>query len=84
MAGGPRGWSAGRVTIGVWIGIAFVQAYQLVLRPLLIGTCKFHPSCSEYAIEALRRYGLLRGGWLAVRRIVRCRPGTIGGIDPVP
>jgi len=64
--------------------IAVVLAYQLVLRPLLIGSCKFHPSCSVYAIEAIRRYGPLAGGRLAIARLLRCRPGTLGGLDPVP
>jgi putative membrane protein insertion efficiency factor len=64
--------------------IAFVLAYQIVLRPLLVGACKFHPSCSAYAIEAIRRHGPLRGGRLAIGRLLRCRPGTMGGFDPVP
>lgn len=64
--------------------IAVVLAYQMVLRPLLVGVCKFHPSCSEYAIEAIRRHGPLKGGRLTFGRLVRCRPGTVGGLDPVP
>lgn len=72
-----------RVAGGVLI--ALVMAYQMVLRPLLVGgTCKFHPSCSEYAIEAIRRHGPLGGGRLAMGRLMRCRPGTLGGLDPVP
>lgn len=61
-----------------------IRVYQILLRPWLIGACKFHPTCSEYALEALGRHGLLRGGWLAARRVVRCVPGTMGGYDPVP
>jgi putative membrane protein insertion efficiency factor len=61
-----------------------VRGYQVILSPLLIGSCKFVPSCSEYAIQAVREWGPIRGGWLAVKRIVRCNPFTIGGIDPVP
>ena len=61
-----------------------IRVYQILLRPFLIGACKFHPTCSEYALESLTRHGLLRGGWLAARRVVRCVPGTMGGYDPVP
>jgi uncharacterized protein len=64
--------------------IALVRAYQALLRPLLLGSCKFCPSCSEYAIEAITRHGPWRGGWLAVRRLARCHPWSAGGIDPVP
>jgi len=68
----------------VWAAVVVVQAYQVMLRPLLIGTCKYCPSCSDYAVEALRTHGLWRGGWLAVRRVLRCHPFSPGGIDPVP
>src|SRR5690349_13174466 len=61
-----------------------VRGYQLALSPLLIGSCKFCPSCSEYCIQALREWGLWRGGWLAARRFLRCHPFSPGGIDPVP
>lgn len=68
----------------VFLMIALVRAYQLVLRPLLIGGCKFFPSCSEYALEALTRHGPWRGGRLAARRLLRCHPWSRGGFDPVP
>jgi len=55
-----------------------------MIRPHLIGTCKFCPTCSEYAIEALRTHGLLRGIALAFWRILRCHPFSAGGLDPVP
>lgn len=61
-----------------------IRTYQAVLRPLLIGSCKFCPSCSDYAIEALRLHGPWRGGLLALRRLLRCHPFSAGGIDPVP
>jgi len=64
--------------------ILLVRAYQLVLSPLLGPRCRFYPSCSHYAIDALRLHGVLRGGWLAVRRILRCHPLNPGGYDPVP
>jgi putative membrane protein insertion efficiency factor len=68
----------------VFFPIALIRCYQAMIRPHLIGTCKFCPTCSEYAIEALRTHGLLRGSALAVRRILRCRPFSPGGLDPVP
>lgn len=62
-----------------------IRAYQIVLRPLMPGgACRFFPSCSEYAIAAVERYGPLRGGWMGLRRIARCHPFACGGIDPVP
>ncbi|MBX9929624.1 MAG: membrane protein insertion efficiency factor YidD [Gemmatimonadaceae bacterium] len=64
--------------------ILFVRAYQLWLSPLLPASCRYHPSCSAYAIEALQRHGAWRGGGLAVRRIARCHPFQPGGFDPVP
>ena len=63
--------------------IALVRAYQVVWSPLLPGSCKYHPSCSQYAIDALRRYGAARGMVLAAWRIVRCNPLSHGGHDPV-
>lgn len=61
-----------------------VRAYQLVLSPLLPVTCRYGPSCSEYAIEALARHGAWRGGWLTVKRFGRCHPLGGHGFDPVP
>ena len=61
-----------------------VRAYRWVISPLLPPSCRFHPSCSEYAEEALARHGALRGGWLAARRVCRCGPWNRGGFDPVP
>jgi uncharacterized protein len=66
------------------IAIAFVRVYQLVLRPWLGPRCRFHPSCSCYATEALAEHGVWHGGWLAMRRISRCHPWHAGGFDPVP
>jgi putative membrane protein insertion efficiency factor len=64
--------------------IAFVAAYRYALSPMLGRSCRFHPSCSEYAQEALERHGALRGSWLALRRVGRCHPWHPGGYDPVP
>ena len=64
--------------------VALLRAYQYLFRPLLGRNCRFFPSCSDYAIEAINRHGALSGGWLAVRRIARCHPWHPGGYDPVP
>jgi len=64
--------------------IALVRAYQLVLSPLMGSQCRFQPTCSHYAIEALQKHGAWRGSWLALRRIGRCHPWHPGGYDPVP
>ncbi len=77
----PRtGWA--RVPQFGLIGV--VRGYQILLSPLLPASCRYYPSCSAYAIEALQRHGALRGGWLAARRIGRCHPFRPGGFDPVP
>ncbi len=64
--------------------VFLIRCYQSLIRPHLIGTCKFFPSCSEYAIGCLHGHGLRRGVGLASRRLLRCHPFTAGGIDPVP
>ncbi len=64
--------------------ILFVRGYQVALSPLLPAACRYQPTCSHYAIEALEKHGALRGGWLAVKRIARCHPFRPGGFDPVP
>lgn len=64
--------------------VLLIQAYRYTLSPMLGRSCRFFPSCSEYAIEALQRHGAVRGTWLAVRRITRCHPWHPGGYDPVP
>lgn len=64
--------------------LAVVRAYRRVLSPLLGARCRFHPTCSAYAEQALARHGALRGGWLSLRRLARCHPFNPGGYDPVP
>jgi len=64
--------------------VLLVRGYQVALSPLLPASCRYYPSCSAYAIEALERHGALRGSWLAARRIARCHPFSPGGYDPVP
>ena len=61
-----------------------IRAYQLAISPLLGARCRFYPSCSQYALQAVQRHGSLRGGWLAIRRLARCHPFHPGGYDPVP
>ena len=68
----------------VRIGVVVVRAYQLAIGPFTGGACRFDPSCSAYAIGALEEHGLLRGTWLALRRVARCHPFAQPGIDPVP
>lgn len=67
-----------RIIIGIFRG------YQIAISPLLGPRCRFHPTCSHYAIESVERFGALRGSWLAIKRIGRCHPFNEGGLDPVP
>lgn len=61
-----------------------VRGYQLLVSPVLPGSCRYHPSCSAYAIDALNRHGFFKGAWLGLGRIVRCHPWGGEGFDPVP
>jgi putative membrane protein insertion efficiency factor len=61
-----------------------IRAYQLSISPLLGARCRFYPSCSHYALEAIERHGVGRGSWLTLRRVGRCHPLCAGGYDPVP
>lgn len=63
--------------------IGLIRFYQLFISPLFPPTCRFYPTCSQYAIEAIKKKGALRGGWLAVKRIAKCHPFHSGGYDPV-
>ncbi|MBK6336820.1 MAG: membrane protein insertion efficiency factor YidD [Betaproteobacteria bacterium] len=64
--------------------LALVRGYQYFLAPMLGSNCRFAPSCSNYALEAIAKYGAIKGTWLALRRISRCHPYHPGGYDPVP
>lgn len=64
--------------------VALLSLYKRFLSPLLPRACRFEPTCSEYAREAVGKYGLLRGGWLGLSRLLRCHPFHRGGLDPVP
>lgn len=63
--------------------ILFIRFYQLFISPLFPPTCRFYPTCSQYAIEAIQKKGVLRGVWLAIKRIAKCHPFHPGGYDPV-
>lgn len=67
-----------------WPLVALVRFYQLCISPLTPASCRFTPTCSQYALEALRRHGPLRGSWLTLRRLARCHPWGGSGYDPVP
>ena len=64
--------------------LALLRTYQLVVSPWTAPSCRYYPSCSQYAVVAVRRHGALHGGWLAIRRLARCHPWTPGGVDDVP
>jgi len=64
--------------------LALIRGYQYLLRPMFGSICRFYPSCSDYAREAIERHGAMRGVWLAVKRVGRCHPYHPGGFDPVP
>ena len=79
-----RGILDGLGALARWAAVALIWAYRLLVRPLFPTTCRFEPSCSEYALQAVRRFGPLYGGWLALRRLGRCNPWGPFGADPVP
>jgi uncharacterized protein len=66
------------------VALGLIRAYKLTVSPLLPGACRFLPTCSVYAHEAIERHGIWRGGWLAVKRLARCHPFAASGVDPVP
>ena len=64
--------------------LLLIRFYRAAVSPLTLPTCRYYPTCSAYAMEAIERYGARRGGWMALRRILRCHPFHPGGYDPVP
>jgi len=77
----PWGWVLAPLT---WLCVLLIRFYQTFISPGLPPSCRFEPSCSAYTLEAVERYGALRGVWLGARRLVRCHPWHPGGHDPVP
>ncbi len=67
-----------------WLLIALIRLYQITLAPWLGGQCRYDPTCSAYAVEAIRTHGATRGLWLTIKRLLRCHPFAPGGYDPVP
>ena len=73
-------WTTVMKLLFIWL----IRGYRMFISPLFPPTCRFQPTCSMYAIQAIERFGAWRGGWMAVRRILRCHPFHPGGYDPVP
>jgi len=66
------------------LALGFIRFYQLILSPVMLPSCRFTPTCSQYTYEAISEFGLVKGVWLGVRRLARCHPFHPGGYDPVP
>ena len=66
------------------VALALIRFYRRFISPLFPPSCRFQPSCSQYGYEAIEKYGLLRGGWMTIKRVGRCHPFSRGGYDPVP
>lgn len=71
-------------SFGAKILIGFIRFYQVIISPLIGPRCRFTPTCSCYGIEALKNHGMVKGGWLTIKRILKCHPLHAGGYDPVP
>lgn len=71
-------------SLSVRLALAAIRGYQILIRPLLTGSCRYLPTCSEYAAEAILNHGALKGGWLGLKRVLRCHPFGGAGLDPVP
>jgi len=67
-----------------YLFIGLVRLYQLIISPWMPSSCRYHPTCSQYSIEAFRKHGAIKGLWLTVKRVARCHPWSEGGYDPVP
>lgn len=66
------------------VALWMIRGYQIAISPLFPPSCRFEPTCSNYGYEAIAKYGIIKGGWMAFRRILRCHPWNRGGYDPVP
>jgi putative membrane protein insertion efficiency factor len=72
-------------TLPRWILLGLIRVYQKIFSPAIpADTCRFYPTCSHYGYQAIYKYGVLKGGWMAIKRVVRCNPFNPGGFDPVP
>lgn len=67
-----------------WLALALIRLYKRFISPLLPPSCRFEPTCSVYTYQAIEKYGVIKGGWLGIKRISRCHPLNPGGYDPVP
>jgi putative membrane protein insertion efficiency factor len=76
--------SGERIPLHIRLALGLIRGYKLLISPYFRGSCRFLPSCADYAAEALARHGLFGGGWLAVKRLARCHPLGHAGHDPVP
>ena len=76
--------SSSSLSGGQWLALRVIRLYQIMFSPLFSGSCRFLPSCSAYATEAIARHGVIRGSVLAARRLARCHPFAAAGADPVP
>jgi putative membrane protein insertion efficiency factor len=72
------------LTVAQRCALSLIRTYQIAFSPMFAGSCRFVPSCSTYAVEAVERFGVFKGSWLAMRRLARCRPLAAHGFDPVP
>jgi putative membrane protein insertion efficiency factor len=79
-----RRWARLAVRLPALAVVGLLRLWQLLVSPVYGQTCRFYPSCTAYAMQAVERHGLVRGGWLAVRRLARCHPWNPGGVDHVP
>lgn len=73
-----------KLDVFTWLAVVLVKLYKTLISPIFPPSCRFYPSCSEYAIQAFSKYGFLKGLWLSTKRIIRCNPFNPGGIDEVP
>jgi len=77
-------WEKGIKRLVSGLFLLLIRAYQLLLSPMLGASCRYSPTCSQYGVEAIRKYGPFKGGWLTLKRIARCHPWSGHGHDPVP